>query len=357
MFTANTMASAAEAMGMCLVGSSGPTAVDARRFEYGFRTGQAVVRLVQEGIRPRDIMNRQAFLNAIAVVEALGGSTNSVLHLPAIAHEAGVQLDMDDFDEVSRRTPLLASMRPSGLYNMSDLDRVGGAQTVLKELLAGGFIDGDCLTVNGKTLGENIEAAPAPDGQVVRPLSDPFLAEGGLAVLTGTLAPKGALVKVPTIEDLRFDGVARVFDLEEDCFRAVTEGNVRKGEVLIIRNEGPKGGPGMREMLAVTGAIKGAGLGKDVVLVTDGRFSGATFGACIGHVAPETLDGGPIGLVNDGDRIVVDIPARRLDLLVDDAELDRRRAAWTAPEPRYTRGALAKYAKQVSGAETGAITS
>ena len=357
MYTANTMSCAAEAMGMTLPGAASPPAVSERRSELARLTGEAVVRLLENDIRPSKIITRQALLNAAAVVMATAGSTNAVLHLLAIANEARVELSLDDFDEVSRRTPLLASMRPSGLYNMSDLDRVGGAQTVLKELLAGGFIDGDCLTVNGKTLGENIEAAPAPDGQVVRPLSDPFLAEGGLAVLTGTLAPKGALVKVPTIEDLRFDGVARVFDLEEDCFHAVTEGNVRKGEVLIIRNEGPKGGPGMREMLAVTGAIKGAGLGKDVVLVTDGRFSGATFGACIGHVAPETLDGGPIGLVNDGDRIVVDIPARRLDLLVDDAELDRRRAAWTAPEPRYTRGALAKYAKQVSGAETGAITS
>jgi dihydroxy-acid dehydratase len=356
MYTANTMSCAAEALGMTLPDEASPPAVSERRAELARLTGETVVRLVEQDLRPSRILTRQAFLNAAAVVMAVAGSTNAVLHLLAIASEAQVELSMEDFDRVSRRTPLLASMRPSGLFNMSDLDRVGGVAVVLKELLDGGFIDGDVLTVNGRTLGENIAGANAPDGQVTRAVKDAFSNEGGLAVLTGSLAPLGSLVKVPTIEGLRFDGRARVFDLEEDCFRAVTEGKVQAGDVLIIRYEGPKGGPGMREMLAVTGAIKGAGLGKDVVLVTDGRFSGATYGACIGHVAPEARDGGPIALVADGDRIVVDVPGRRIDLLVDDAELERRRAAWSPPAPRYTRGALAKYAAHVSGAETGAVT-
>jgi dihydroxy-acid dehydratase len=278
-----------------------------------------------------------------------------VLHLLAIAREAGVELTLDDFDAVSRRTPVITSMRPSGLYIMSELDQVGGVPVILRELMSAGLIEGDCLTVNGKTLAQNVEDAFEPDGKVVRPVKDPFQPDGGLAVLRGSLAPNGAVVKTPTIETLRFDGTARVFDREEDCFAAVTRGEVARGDVLIIRNEGPKGGPGMREMLAVTAAIKGAGLGREVVLVTDGRFSGATFGACVAHVAPEAWEGGPIGLVENGDAIVLDVPQRRLDLLVDDAELARRRAAWSRPAPNYTSGAIAKYAALVSGADTGAV--
>ena len=286
---------------------------------------------------------------------ATAGSTNAVLHLLAIAHELGVELSMDDFDEISRRTPVIASVRPSGLYVMSELDRVGGVPVILRELLSAGLIDGSAMTVNGKTLGDNVADAFEPDGKVVRPVKDPFKPDGGLAVLRGSLAKNGAVVKTPGIETLRFEGRARVFEREEDCFAAVTAGQVGKGDVLVIRYEGPRGGPGMREMLAVTAAIKGAGLGKDVVLLTDGRFSGATYGACVGHVAPEAWDGGPIALVADGDPIVLDVVERRLELGVDEAELARRRTAWRRPAPHYTTGAMAKYAALVSGADHGAV--
>ena len=355
MYTANTMSACAEALGMTLPGESTAPAVSAERTDLARRSGEAVVGALAAGLRPRQIMTRAAFLNAATVVMATAGSTNAVLHLLAIAREAGVELTMEDFDEVSRRTPVIASMRPSGLYVMSELDQVGGVPVILRELLSAGLIDGDAVTVNGKTLGENVADAFEPDGKVVRPVKDPFKPDGGLAVLRGNLAPKGAVVKTPGIESLRFEGTARVFEREEDCFAAVTEGKVSKGDVLVIRYEGPKGGPGMREMLAVTAAIKGAGLGKDVVLVTDGRFSGATFGACVAHVAPEAYEGGPIGLVADGDRIVLDVVERRLEVLVDDAELERRRADWKRPEPNYTTGAMAKYAALVSGADTGAV--
>ncbi len=355
MYTANTMSACAEALGMTLPGESTAPAVSAERTDLARRSGEAVVGALAAGLRPRQIMTRAAFLNAATVVMATAGSTNAVLHLLAIAREAGVELTMEDFDEVSRRTPVIASMRPSGLYVMSELDQVGGVPVILKELLSAGLIDGDAVTVNGKTLGENVADAFEPDGKVVRPVKDPFKPDGGLAVLRGNLAPKGAVVKTPGIESLRFEGTARVFEREEDCFAAVTEGKVSKGDVLVIRYEGPKGGPGMREMLAVTAAIKGAGLGKDVVLVTDGRFSGATFGACVAHVAPEAYEGGPIGLVAGGDRIVLDVVERRLEVLVDDAELERRRADWKRPEPNYTTGAMAKYAALVSGADTGAV--
>ena len=300
-------------------------------------------------------MTRPAFLNAAAVVMATAGSTNAVLHLLAIANEAGVELSMDDFDAVSRRVPHIVDMRPGGRYVMADLDRVGGIPVVLRELLDAGLVDGDVLTVTGRTLAENLEGAPKPDGDVIRSVSSPIAAQGVLAVLRGSLAPNGSVVKIPGNDNLTFRGTARVFDSEEDCFAAVTGGRVGSGEVLVIRYEGPKGGPGMREMLAVTGAIKGAGLGNDVALLTDGRFSGATYGACIGHVAPEAFEGGPIGLVAEGDTIAIDVPARRLDLEVDPAELERRRQAWTAPEPRYARGALAKYARLVGGADQGAV--
>jgi dihydroxy-acid dehydratase len=355
MYTANTMSAVAEAIGMTLPGAASPPAVSGRRAELARLTGEAVIHLLELDLRPRQIMTRPAFLNAAAVVMAMAGSTNAVLHLLAIAHEAGVELTMDDFDQVSRRTPHFVDMRPGGRFVMADLDRVGGLPAVLRELLAGGYLDGDVLTVTGRTLAENLADAPGPDGTVIRPASEPIAAEGGLAVLRGSLAPDGSLVKVAGLDNLTFEGTARVFDTEEDCFHAVTGGRVTKGDALVIRYEGPKGGPGMREMLAVTAAIKGAGLGHDVLLLTDGRFSGATYGACVGHVAPEAFDGGPIALVEDGDRIRLDVPARRLDLLVDDAELERRRAGWKQPPPHYPTGALAKYARLVGGADRGAV--
>jgi dihydroxy-acid dehydratase len=355
MYTANTMSMCAEALGMTLPGEASPPAVSAERTDLARRTGEAVVGALAAGLRPRQIMTRAAFLNAATMVMATAGSTNAVLHLLAIAYEAGVELTLDDFDQVSRRTPVIASVRPSGLYVMSELDQVGGVPVILRELLSAGLLDGDAITVNGRTLGENVADAFQPDGKVVRPAKDPFQPDGGLAVLRGSLVPNGAVVKTPGIETLRFDGRARVFECEEDCFAAVTARQVAKGDVLVIRNEGPRGGPGMREMLAVTAAIKGAGLGRDVVLVTDGRFSGATFGACVAHAAPEAWDGGPIALVRDGDGIRLDVPERRLELAVDDAELDRRRAEWKRPAPNYTTGALAKYAALVSGADRGAV--
>jgi len=355
MYTANTMSACAEALGMALPGSATPPAVSAERTGLARATGEAAVRALHSGLRPRDIMTRAAFRNAAAVVMATAGSTNAILHLLAIAAEAQVELSLDDFDEISRRTPHIASMRPAGRFVMSELDQAGGLPVVLRELLSAGLVDGAAIAVNGRTLAENVAAASPPDGDVVRPVTDPIGAEGGLAVLRGSLVPLGAVVKTPGLESLRFSGQARVFEREEDCFAAITGGAVSRGDVLVIRNEGPKGGPGMREMLAVTAAIKGAGLGRDVVLVTDGRFSGATFGACIAHAAPEAFDGGPIGLVADGDLITLDVPERRLDLLVDDAELERRRAGWKRPPPNYTRGALAKYAALVSGADRGAV--
>jgi dihydroxy-acid dehydratase len=355
MYTANTMAACSETLGMALPGSASPPAVSAERTALARASGRAAVAALRAGLRPRDIMTRAAFLNAATVVMATAGSTNAVLHLLAIAAEAQVELTLDDFDAISRRTPHIASMRPAGMFVMSELDRAGGLPVVLRELLSAGLLDGDALTVTGRTLAENLAGAPPPDGTVVRPVTSPIGAEGGLAVLRGSLAPGGAVVKIPGIESLRFEGRARVFEREEDCFEAVTTGRAASGDVLIIRYEGPKGGPGMREMLAVTAAIKGAGLGRDVVLVTDGRFSGATFGACIAHVAPEAFDGGPIGLVADGDPILVDIPQRRLDLLVSEAELARRRAGWKRPKPHYRAGALAKYASLVQGADRGAV--
>jgi dihydroxy-acid dehydratase len=358
MFTANTMASVGEALGMSLPGSASAPAVDSRRDEYARRSGEAVVRLLELGIRPRQIMTKEAFENAIAVVMALGGSTNAVLHLLAIANEAQVDLTLDDFNKVGRRVPHIADTKPHGKYHMVDLDKVGGVPMVLKVLLDAGLLHGDCLTVTGKTMAENLAELdpPGPDGAVVHPLSAPIHADGGIAVLTGSLAPKGSVVKVAGIDVDQFDGVARVFDGEQAALDAVLAGQIEPGSVVVIRYEGPKGGPGMREMLAVTGAMKGAGRGGDCALLTDGRFSGGTHGFCIGHVAPEAVDGGPIAFIEDGDRIVIDIPARTIDLMVDDAELARRKGGWKLPEPRYTRGVLAKYARLVTGAEKGAIT-
>jgi dihydroxy-acid dehydratase len=361
MYTANTMASAIEALGLSLPGSASPPAVDPRREDLARRSGEAVVRLLEQGITARRVITRAALENAIAVVMAVGGSTNAVLHLLAIAHEAEVELALDDFDRIGRRVPHLVDSRPAGRFLMSEIDAIGGVPVVMKELLDAGLLDGDCLTVTGRTIAENLAdvgAIPAPDGTVIHRLDDPIHRDGGLAILSGTLAPDGAVVKVAGIpsSDQVFKGIARVFDGEAAAMAATLEGRLQPGDVIVIRYEGPKGGPGMREMLAVTAAIKGVGRGADVALLTDGRFSGATHGLCIGHVAPEAVDGGPIALVADGDQVTIDVPGRRLDLDVDAAELDRRRAGLIHPAPRYTRGVLAKYAKLVSGAERGAVT-
>jgi dihydroxy-acid dehydratase len=358
MFTANTMASVAEALGMSLPGSSTAPAVDRRRDDFAFQSGQAVVELLRAGIRPRQVMTKPAFENAIAVTMALGGSTNAVLHLLAIANEARVELELDDFNKVASRVPHLADTKPHGKYHMADLDRIGGVPVVMRELLEAGVLHGDCITVTGKTVAENLATLdpPAPDGDVVHGMDDPIHAQGGIAVLTGSLAPNGAVVKVAGIDELTFDGPARVFDGEDLAMEAILSGSIDPNTVVVIRYEGPKGGPGMREMLAVTGAMKGVGRGGDCALVTDGRFSGGTHGFCIGHVAPEAVDGGPIALVADGDRIVVDVANHTVDLMVPDDELARRRAGIKHPAPRYTTGVLAKYARLVTGAERGAVT-
>jgi len=357
MYTANTMAAAAEALGMALVGSASPPAVDRRREGLAVRSGEVVIAQLDAGITARRILTKTAFENAIAVVMALGGSTNAVLHLLAIAHEARVDLTLDDFNRVGDRTPHLADVRPFGRYVMSDVDRIGGVPVVMKALLDAGVLDGDALTVTGRTLGEELSsiAPPDPDGKIIHGLSEPIHRTGGLTILRGSLAPEGAVVKSASFESTVLDGVARVFDDEKDAMAAVTADRISPGDAVVIRYEGPAGGPGMREMLAVTGAIKGAGLGNDVLLITDGRFSGATHGPCIGHVAPEATHGGPIALVQDGDRIRLDMTARTLDLLVDAAELERRRAGWKLPPPRYETGALAKYAKLVGSAAQGAV--
>ncbi len=359
MFTANTMASVGEALGMSLPGSATPSAVDRRRDDYAFESGRAVVELLRRDIRPRQIMTKEAFLNATAVAMALGGSTNAVLHLLAIAHECGVELELDDFNAVGAKVPHVADMKPHGKYHMTDLDRIGGVPVVMRMLLEEGVLHGDCLTVTGRTVAENLAALdpPGPDAEVVHPFTAPIHAQGGIAVLQGSLAPSGAVVKVAGIDELRFDGRARVFDGEQAAMDEILRGGINPGDVLVIRFEGPKGGPGMREMLAVTGALKGAGRGADTALVTDGRFSGGTHGFCVGHVAPEAVDGGPIAFVRDGDRIVIDAAEHTIDLHVDTDELDRRRADWKLPEPRYTKGFLAKYARLAQGAEKGAITS
>jgi dihydroxy-acid dehydratase len=357
MYTANTMASAAEALGMSLPGSAAPPAVDRRRDDFALASGAAVVGLLDKGITARQVMTKEAFENAITVVMALGGSTNAVLHLLAIAHEAQVELSLDDFNRIGDRTPHLADVKPFGRYVMADLDKVGGIPVVMRALLDADLIHGDALTVTGRTVADNLAevAPPDPDGKVIRALSAPLHRTGGLTILRGSLAPDGAVVKSAGFDKAVFEGTARVFDTERPAMDAVTEGRLQPGDVVIIRYEGPRGGPGMREMLAVTGAIKGAGLGKDVLLLTDGRFSGGTTGLCIGHIAPEAADGGPIALVRDGDQIRLDIAGRRLDLLVDDAELDRRRAEWSPPPPPYPTGVLGKYAKLVGSAAYGAV--
>ncbi len=358
MFTANTMASAAEALGMSLPNSASVPAVDPRRDELAYESGRAVVALLEAGIRPRQIMTKEAFENAIAVVMALGGSTNAVLHLMAIAHEARVDLALEDFNRVAARVPHLADTKPHGRFHMVDVDRVGGVPTVMRELLDAGLLHGDCLTVTGRTVAENLAevSPPRPDGTVVHPLTDPIHTEGGIAVLTGSLAPNGAVVKVAGLDQTTFEGRARVFDGEQAALDEILAGAIEPGSVVVLRYEGPKGGPGMREMLAVTGAMKGAGRGSDCALVTDGRFSGGTHGLCVGHVAPEAVDGGPIALVEDGDQVRIDVDAHRVDLLVPEDELSRRRAALKPFPPRYTSGVLAKYARLVTGADRGAVT-
>jgi dihydroxy-acid dehydratase len=357
MYTANTMASAAEALGMSLPGSAAPPATDRRRDGYARRSGAAVVELLRSGITARDILTREAFENAIAVVMAFGGSTNAVLHLLAIAHEADVDLSLEDFTKIGQRVPHLADVKPFGRHVMTDVDRVGGVPVVMKALLDAGLLHGGALTVTGRTLAENLADLMPPDvdGTVVRTLQQPIHRTGGITILHGSLAPDGAVVKSAGFDEDVFEGTARVFDRERAAMDALEDGTIAAGDVVVIRYEGPKGGPGMREMLAITGAIKGAGLGKDVLLLTDGRFSGGTTGLCVGHVAPEAVDGGPIAFVRDGDRIRLDVATGTLDLLVDAGELAARRDGWAPLPPKYRRGVLAKYVRLVGSASKGAV--
>ncbi len=358
MYTANTMASVAEALGLSLPGSASPASYDRRRDMYAHRSGEAVVNLLQKGITARDIVTREALENAVTVAMALGGSTNVVLHLLAIANEAEVPFTLDDFNRIGNRVPHIGDLKPFGRYVMNDVDRQGGLPVLLKALLDEGLLHGDALTVTGKTMAQNLaELNPDPlDGDVLRTLDNPIHATGGITILHGSMAPEGAVVKTAGFDAAVFEGPARVFERERAAMDALTNGEIAAGDVVVIRYEGPKGGPGMREMLAITAAIKGAGLGKDVLLLTDGRFSGGTTGLCIGHVAPEAVDAGPIAFVRDGDLIRVDIAARSLDLLVDPAELEARRTDWAPLPPRYTRGVLAKYSKLVRSASEGAVT-
>ena len=357
MYTANTMASAAEAMGMSLPGSAAPPAPDRRRDGFAKASGEAVVEMLRRGITARDIMTKEAFENAIAVVMAFGGSTNAVLHLLAIANEAEVALGLDDFARIGAKVPHLADVKPFGPHVMNDVDRIGGVPVVMKALLDAGLLHGDCLTVTGRTVAENLAdiVPPDPDGLVLRAMTEPIHPTGGITILHGSLAPEGAVVKSAGFDSDVFEGTARVFERERAAMDALEDGTITSGDVVVIRYEGPKGGPGMREMLAITGAIKGAGLGKDVLLMTDGRFSGGTTGLCVGHIAPEAVDGGPIAFVRDGDRIRLDVSNGTLELLVDEAELADRQRGWEPLPPRYTRGVLAKYSKLVQSASEGAI--
>ena len=356
MYTANTMASIGEALGLSLPGSAAPPSADRRRDTWAHRSGEAVVNLISKGITARQILTKEAFENAIAVLMAFGGSTNAVLHLLAIAREAEVDLTLDDFNRIADKVPHLGDLKPFGQFVMNDVDRVGGVPVVMKALLDAGLMHGDVMTATGKTLRENLAEInpPDPDGKIIRAMNDPIHKDGGIAILRGSIAPEGAVVKTAGFDLETFEGPAKVFEREAAAMEALTRGEIKAGDVVVIRYEGPKGGPGMREMLAITGAIKGAGLGKDVLLLTDGRFSGGTTGLCIGHIAPEATDGGPIALVRDGDLIRVDVAARSLDLLVDDEELAARKQQWQPLPPRYTRGVLAKYTKLVHSASEGA---
>lgn len=358
MYTANTMSSIAEALGMSLLGSASPASYDRRRDLYAHRSGEAVVNMLQHGITARKILTREAFENAIAVLMALGGSTNAVLHLLAIANEAEVELTLEDFNAIGAKVPHIGDLKPFGRYVMNDVDRHGGLPVLLKALMDSGFVNGDVLTVSGKTMAESLDEIKIDplDGQVLRTLDNPIHKTGGITVLRGSFAPEGAVVKTAGFDTAIFEGPARVFERERAAMDALTNGEIAPGDVVVIRYEGPKGGPGMREMLAVTAAIKGAGLGKDVLLLTDGRFSGGTTGLCIGHIAPEAVDAGPIAFVRDGDLIRVDVPSRKLDLMVDEDELESRRKNWQPLPPRYSRGVLAKYSQLVKSAAVGAVT-
>ncbi len=357
LFTANTMASVFEAMGVCLPGGASVPAVDARREQLAFRSGEQVVDMVREDRRPRDIITREAIENGITTAMAMGGSTNVVLHLLAVAHEAGVDLDIEDFQTISDKTPYITDMKPGGQYVMSDLDKAGGVPVVLKRLLDAGYLHGDCVTVTGKTLAETLEPVkPGGGAGILHEPSDPIGPTGGIAILKGNLAPEGAVIKIAGTPIRHHRGPARVFDREEDAFDAVQAREIGEGDVVVIRYEGPQGGPGMREMLAVTAAITGQGLGEKVALLTDGRFSGGTHGLAVGHVAPEAMTGGPMGLLEDGDIIVLDVDRRVIEVELSESEFAERQARWTQPAPKHSRGALAKYARLVSSASRGAVT-
>jgi len=357
MYTANTMASIGEAIGLSLPGSAAPPAVDRRRDAFAVKSGAAVVELIRQGITTRDILSKKAFENAITMLMALGGSTNAVLHLLAIAHEADVDLEIDDFHRIGSKVPLLGDLKPFGRFVMSDMDKVGGVPVVLKALLDAGLLHGDALTVTGKTMAENLAeiAPPDPDGEILRATSKPMSLGGGITILKGSLAPDGAVCKTAGIGIEEFEGPARVFEREQSAMDALEDGTIQAGDVVVIRYEGPKGGPGMREMLMITGAIKGAGLGKSTLLLTDGRFSGGSTGLCVGHVAPEAVDGGPIAFIKDGDRVRINTVTRQLDLLVDEAVLAERRKDFKPVPHKYTRGVLAKYSKLVGSASKGAV--
>jgi dihydroxy-acid dehydratase len=357
MYTANTMATIGEAIGLSLPGSAAPPAVDRRRDAFAVKSGAAVVNLIKQGITTRDILTKPAFENAITALMALGGSTNAVLHLLAIAHEADVDLSLDDFHRIGSKVPLLGDLKPFGRFVMSDLDKVGGIPVVLKGLLDAGLLHGDTLTVTGKTMAENLANInpPDPDGEILRAISKPLSTDIGITILKGSLAPEGAVCKTAGIGVDTFEGPARVFEREQAAMQALEDGTIQAGDAIVIRYEGPKGGPGMREMLMITGAIKGAGLGKSVLLLTDGRFSGGSTGLCVGHVAPEAVDGGPIAFIKDGDRIKIDTVKRTLDLLVDATELEKRKVGWKPLPHKFTRGVLAKYSKLVGSASKGAV--
>ena len=357
MYTANTMASIGEAIGLSLPGSAAPPAVDRRRDAFAVKSGAAVVELIRQGITTRDILSKKAFENAITMLMALGGSTNAVLHLLAIAHEADVDLEMDDFHRIGSKVPLLGDLKPFGRFVMSDMDKVGGVPVVLKALLDAGLLHGDVLTVTGKTMAENLAeiSPPDPDGEILRATSKPMSLGGGITILKGSLAPEGAVCKTAGIGIEEFEGPARVFEREQAAMDALEDGTIQAGDVVVIRYEGPKGGPGMREMLMITGAIKGAGLGKSTLLLTDGRFSGGSTGLCVGHVSPEAVDGGPIAFIKDGDRVRINTVTRQLDLLVEEAELAERRKGFKPLPHKYTRGVLAKYSKLVGSASKGAV--
>ena len=357
MFTANTMASVGEAIGMSLPGTATIPAEDKRLRIAAEDTGKALVNLLKQDIKPRDIMTREAFLNAITTVLALGGSTNAVLHLMAIAYESEVNLSLDDFDKLSTKVPHLGDMKPFGNYHMVDLDKIGGVPVVLKILLENNLLDGSCLTATGKTIGENLETTKIPESQdVMRFPNNPISSNGGIVIIYGSLSPNGSVMKTAGIEETQFKGPANVFDGEQDALEALFLNKINKGDVVVIRNEGPKGGPGMREMLQITSAIKGAGLGKDVMLITDGRFSGGTTGLCIGHVSPESYDGGLISLCQNGDLITLDVEKRTLDLDISTKEIQNRKKKYKKPKARYNSGALYKYSKLVSGSDKGAVT-